>query len=167
MKPVAFSKDSWHWRLAHKYGGAEEEYNTQEDYECTGNRWTGYQGDICDYMKHMLSGFFACLLITVAGCLVGFAISDSITWAIACYKYGMIEVGYGPVWLSAELAVILLWGSVYLYYTWQDNKQHKQYVANRAAIEAGTYIEPVTKNSIMSSIHRRIKDKTCFRVEVR
>jgi hypothetical protein len=165
MKPINFSKDSWHWRLAHKYGGAEEEYSTKEEYERTGNPRAGYQGDICDYMQHMIGGFCLCFLITAGLTIALFPISDSITWALAYYNNGPLEVGYGPVWLTCEIAVAAFIGSLYLYYTWKSERDHQAYLA-RTAANAGTYVEPVKKNSIMQSIHRRIKDKTCFTVTV-
>lgn len=152
MVPVKLSKEgrffpiSWHWRLATTYSSLHD-------------RWE-YSGDICDYSQHVFKGAFLATVLTavIAGLAICFL--DLFIWIGVGLTMGWVMANPPAVFamLLAACAISLV-AYVFIEDWWVKRKFKME------DLESSEPRAP-KKASFIAQVYRRMKDKTCFRLEI-
>ena len=147
MKAIKFSKDSWHWHIASKYGPISGEYS--------------YEGDICSYTRALMKGMLVLALLSLAGFLLSYSLLDFIFWAYVSLTISPLLIN--PTGILAPAIIFVIGGSVAL--LWASDKISRWRRERYIKLLTDEEVEE-KKESLMKHWVRKVKDKTCFRVEI-
>lgn len=150
MKPLKFSKNSWHYKVATKFGGLEA--------------WGDL--DFCEYVRSVLLGIFLLSMIAII-CFAGlFALADWMAWVSAMIITGSMITPSEPATIITACWVIafIIIGCVYGSRIYDNRKEARRLEAFKAWQAGGEYIP--TQPGFITMAYRTLKEKTCFRVEL-
>ena len=150
MKPITFSKDSWHFKLMSNMNHLPDNYDRYDPAPST---------DICAYSRKL----FTCLLVVAIVVMIAVMAGpvtwgDCIAWLVACNVTGQwilpdgLGAGaIGEVVIAIAIGIAWCITTMYIKYkTWKRANKPKENVPD----------EP----SIIYEIYRKFKDKTCVRI---
>lgn len=148
MKSLEFSKESWHYHLATVYGDM--------------SKWREVT-DLCTYVRYVGFGAFMACVVTVAVSAILYMYTNFFMWVYVCLRYSYTRMD-DSAWLAAFtfmcVGVVLafkLFGMVAEKYR---NKRWAQ------RVEQG-YIQLESKPSFLAKVYDSIKNKTCYRIELK
>lgn len=144
MKTFNLNKKSWHFWLAQKYGGL---------WYCTGDKL-----DICRYSRKVLKGLLAFLFLLAGLSAFGFLYLFSgyeffaCVFDDACVKIPEISLVFISVNIGISAILALGFGAMGI-------DKYRDYRA----------IHPTEKKEpgFLTLLYRKIKDKTCFMVDIK
>lgn len=135
MRPITFSKNSWHYRLANFFTSGDVLRHTT---------------DLCSYVKLVGVSMFLALLITLLVAFVTACTADALAWIAAMITAGSLFQGDPPALVAIAGWIIV--GAMVLWIKWCEYRfDHPK-------------PEPSTP-SFVAVAYSSIKDKLCFRVE--
>lgn len=135
MKPITINKSSLHYRLATKYGGLSK-YNSE---------------DFCTYFRHVVRGMLFTVIIT---CALSALLSSVAAFFIWMYiNFFIAEVPITPL-AETGAYVLATFGAIGATFACLHYQYKKPYVP-----------KPEKQPSFFALSYRKLKDKTCFRVE--
>lgn len=160
MKQVTFSKKSWHWLVATRYGDLDFNIERYEPGYVDNSSSKRYPpGNICSYAGCVLRGLFRIGAILLACSILSYPIGTLLGWIAACI--GMLKwiIPTGPVVgtlivISYIIMGVLLSFGIVNGIARFNKKRYKAVPVNSKP------------DSFMKHAYRRFKDKTCFRIVV-
>lgn len=148
MKPITFSKDSWHFKLMDKMHRLPRNYDEYADNPTT---------DICAYSRRLFTSLLIVACMAMPAAMAGpVAWGNCIAWlVVGCVTGQWVTLdGLGaaaPVEVFVVAAIGIAWGITTLHIKYKQWK----YVNKKL---------PVEEPSIIYEIYRKFKDKTCVRI---
>lgn len=155
MKTSTLKKDSWHWRLAHKYGSARLDY-WQDKWTSTSVTEPTYKGDFCSYARHVLTGALVASLFTIFFSLMVGAGIDFFMWIYVNMRYGRIDIPLGAAIFVTLVSCIALCGILILI----------SISLTRIRMSIAKKVDAIEEPGFFTLLYRKLKDKTCFNVEI-
>lgn len=135
MRPITFSKNSWHYRLANYFNSGDALRHTT---------------DLCSYVKlvgvSMFLAFVIALLVTFAAVCTG----DALAWIAAMITSGSMFAGDPPATIAAAGWTVVC--ALAIWIGWCE------YRADHPKPEP-------TTPSFVAVAYSSLKDKLCFRVQ--
>lgn len=144
MKSVMFSRGSWHYRLATVYGRLTISAN--------GN----YYGNICQYVRNVLMGVIATLLLSVVLSIALLPFMLTGVWFFVRFQSG--------IWvesIAAEVLGILLGGGIVFFV---GIKLVELFLLGSR--EVRYHVKRLPPDNFAKSWWRSFHDKTCFTVYI-
>lgn len=171
MKTIQIRKGSWHWWVAKNFGGWKQ-YRNEEQYKLhNGKLWfvgsITVENDFCSYARRFVLGSFWLLVLTTL-------VTVALTF-IGIMEYALVKALISGVWTkNAGTGVVILGtgalsGAVIGFLIWRDKSKWERREARKARQEAREIEKLKNKErpSVLKHIWLSIKDKTCFRMEVK
>lgn len=158
MKTLQFSKSSWHYWVASEFGRM---YSPS----CV--------TDFCKYMRHVLLGIIILSIWIAAGSFILYLVGNFLAWGVACLVHWQrippdVEAFLVILILAAAMVVVCIAGLIAACVISLDKigdyRREREY-KRQYGDGSGNYVPPPP--SFMDSVWRTIKDKTCFRVELK
>lgn len=146
MKEFKLNKNSWHFKLATKFGGLDK-YDTETN--------------ICRYFWKgiVLGSAFIAFLAGVIS-LVLFALGGIVYHWYLLFTTGVVKIG-----VVFTLLAILTIGIGYIIKVYHEHRSDKRRALERAKREAeraGTYVEP--EPGFVKQVYTSFKQKTCHKI---
>lgn len=158
-----FSKNSWHYLLAKKYGGLPiiSHYEHFDDGR-NSIEHERYEGDLCTYLRHLTGGLIVTSLIVFISTLISMMLLIPVAWLFARLMTGtwLIEYDYhllniGPAFLYGVIFYIVM-----------DANNAWSKIAHSASSVFRSTQPKVKKDSFIVAVYKTIRHKMCFKLTV-
>lgn len=145
MKSLNFNRDSWHYKVATRWGGMPEWFEDT---------------NICDYTRAVMKGLLGALLLATLAFALLYWAADTIAWWIAMLVTGVFIEEPGPIILTGLTAFAIVVSSLsYALHRFSEWKLKRDEEKAGAAKHT-----PRKPDSFVKKAWRSWKDKTCVRV---
>jgi hypothetical protein len=150
MKPITFSKTSWHYKMVDKIIGMPQDYYDND-----------IPMDICTYSRKL----FGCLLLLAlaAACAIGLVlipVADFAMWVLVGLSTGWVEVGIGGVVIVEAVIAVIFVMAYGIAMIVETRKKYKRAMRLKNSEEGVPEPEP----SLAVELYRKFKTKTCVRI---
>jgi hypothetical protein len=93
---MELKRNSWHYRIAHNYGGLEPRYSSTVK---------AYATDLCTYTQKFAKGLLGIALLSLGIGLVGWAVLDFALWLYVITTHGDVAPQFGALFTILALIV--------------------------------------------------------------
>ena len=147
MKPITFSKASWHYKLINKMDNMPDE---------------NIPIDFCTYLKILISTVSTILILSIIGILLGpVAWTNTATWVVASLTTGQWRQPdsvffYITLWEVSGIVIIVLLVLFRLIFS-----EVRKFLSRT---KQKTLVDYTEQPSFVREIYRKFKSKTCVRI---
>ncbi len=158
-----FSKDSWHYILATKYSSLPLciKYEDLDEDSHIAHEW--YEGNLCDYLKYVMSGFAMALGIAIVSGVVLIGLLMPVWWMVCWLATSTWLFDYNYQYFAASSFGVY----TFLMYVIVDANNGWSVIGQKlAAPWRTTFKRSERKDNFFLAVFKTIRHKMCFRLTV-